>query len=92
MIINPLTMSCTVIYPNSKLVNFLIILVFIVTIFLASIYTFVRCWLHFRAYPESLTKKLLCKLISSNKMVSGCDTISSFTKNDQIFLDVLQYI
>ena len=64
VIINQITMSCAIVYENSKIINLVILLILVGAIFTASIYTFIRCLLHFRAYPESLTDKLLCMLIS----------------------------
>ena len=59
MTYDPNRMTCQLIYTNSRYVNLLITFVPLVLVIIFAIFTLLKCYLHFKAYPEDLTKKLL---------------------------------
>ena len=67
---DPKTMSCTIDFKDSKFVFIIAMVIPLVFVLSFAIYTLIRCYLYFKSYPEALTKKLLCELISANKVVS----------------------
>lgn len=62
--------GCIDIYYGDKTINLVLVLFPLLIVICVAIYSLIRCYLHFKAYPENLTKDLLCRLISATKIVS----------------------
>lgn len=69
VIYDPSRMTCSINYSHSKIINIIIVVTPLVLVLTFALYTLIRCYKYFQAYPETLTDNLFCILNSTNKVV-----------------------